>query len=75
MTKTPHKDLRKVLDETATAINRLVVELENREVEGRPVTASEIQSIASRLQLHAEGLIAASRSLRDDKSGRNPSTQ
>ena len=70
MTKTQHQDLRKVLDETATSINRIVLELENRDVEGPPITASEIQEIASRLQLHVEDLLAASRSLRDEKSGR-----
>ena len=68
MTKTPHKDPRNVLDETATAIRKLVLDLENREMEGRPVTTTEIQTIASQLQAHVEDLLAASRSLRDEKS-------
>jgi hypothetical protein len=68
MTKTHHKDLRKVLDETATSIRKLVLDLENREREGRHVTATEIQTIASQLQVHVEDLLAASRSLRDEKS-------
>ena len=68
MTKTPDKDPRKVLDETATSIRKLVLDLENREMEGRPVTTTEIQTIASQLQAHVEDLLAASRSLRDEKS-------
>jgi hypothetical protein len=68
MTTTPHKEPRKVLDETATSIRKLVLDLENREMEGRPVTTSEIQTIASQLQAHVEDLLAASRSLRDEKS-------
>lgn len=70
MIKTPRNDHRRVLDETATSIRTLVRDLENRETEGRPITASEIQSIASRLQIHVEDLLAASRSLREDKSER-----
>jgi hypothetical protein len=68
MTKAQHKDTRKVLDETATAIDKLVLELENREIEGQPMTAAEIQTIASRLQGHVEDILAASRSLRGEKS-------
>jgi hypothetical protein len=70
MTNAQHKNSRQILDETATSINRLVLDLENREIEGRPVTATEIQMIASRLQGHVEDLLAASRSLRDEKSER-----
>ncbi len=70
MIKTPRNDQRKILDETATSIRTLVRDLENKETEGRPITASEIQSIASRLQIHVEDLLAASRSLRVDKSER-----
>src|ERR1700723_283161 len=68
MTKTEHKDHRKILDETATSIKKLVLDLENRETEGRPINATEIQLIASRLQVHVEDLLAASRGLRDEKS-------
>jgi hypothetical protein len=67
MNKTHHKDPRKVLDETATSIRKLVLDLENREMEGRPVTSREIQSMASQLQVHVEDLLAASRNLRDEK--------
>jgi hypothetical protein len=68
MTKAHDKDARKALDETATSIRQLVLDLENREIEGRRVTATEIQSIASRLQAHVEDLLAASRSLRDEQA-------
>ena len=68
MSKTHQKDPRKVLDETATSIRKLVVDLEKREMEGRPVTAKEIQTIAGQLQVHVEDLLAASRNLRDEKS-------
>ena len=67
MSKTHPKDPREVLDETATSIRKLVLDLENREMEGRAVTAREIQTIASRLQVHVEDLLAASRNLRDEK--------
>jgi hypothetical protein len=67
MTKAPFNDPRKVLDETATSIKKLVLDLENRETEGLPISAADIQSIASRLQGHVEDLLAASRSLRDEK--------
>jgi hypothetical protein len=70
MTTAQHKNPRKLLDETATSINKLVLDLENREMEGHPVTANEIQTIASQLQAHVEDLIAAAKSLRDEKSGR-----
>jgi hypothetical protein len=70
MTTAQQKNPRKILDETATSINKLVLDLENREIEGRPVTAGEIQTIASRLQAHVEDLLAAAKSLRDEKSGR-----
>jgi hypothetical protein len=42
MTKAHDKDPRKALDETATSIRQLVLDLENREIEGRRVTATEI---------------------------------
>jgi hypothetical protein len=54
---------RKNLDEIATSIRRLVLELENREIDGRPMTATEIQAIAGRLRGHVEDLLAASRSV------------
>jgi hypothetical protein len=70
MTTAQHKNPRKILDETATSINKLVLDLENREIEGRPVTAGEIQTIAGRLQAHVEDLLAAAKSLRDERSER-----
>ena len=54
---------RKNLDEIATSIRKLVLELENREIDGRPMTATEIQAIAGRLRGHVEDLLAASRSV------------
>jgi hypothetical protein len=69
MAKTRNIDPRKVLDETATSIKELVLDLENRETEGRRLTATEIQNIAGQLQFHVENLLAASRGLRDEKPG------
>jgi hypothetical protein len=69
MTKAPYKNSRNVLDETATSIRNLILELENRETDGLPITAIEIQTMARRLQGHVEDLLAASRRLRDEKSG------
>ena len=68
MNKKDRSDPNKLLDETATAIRKLVFDLEIREREGRPVTATEIQTIASRLQVHVEDVLAALESLRDKKS-------
>ena len=70
MTLVQHNNPRKILDETATSINKLVLDLETRETEGRPVTANEIQTIASRLQSHVQDLLAAAKSLREEKFGR-----
>jgi hypothetical protein len=67
MTKKDRSDPNKVLDETATSIRNLVFDLEIREREGRPVTATEIQTMASRLQVHVEDILAALESLRDKK--------
>lgn len=67
MPETKHNNHRQVLDETASSIKKLVLDLENREMEGRPMTAGEIKAIASRLQVHVEDLLAASRGLRNEK--------
>ena len=67
MTKTPDKDPRKALDETANSIKELIIDLENLETEGRRLTATQIQTIAGQLQAHVENLLTASRSLRDEK--------
>jgi len=66
MPKTQHEDPRKVLEQTATSIKKLVLDLENREMEGRPITGIDIQTIASQLHGHVEDLLVASRSLRDE---------
>jgi hypothetical protein len=63
MVKPDPRDPGKVLDETATSIERLVRDLENREIEGGILTAAEIRKIASQLQAHVQALIAASKSL------------
>jgi hypothetical protein len=68
MVKPDHRDPSRVLDETVTSIKNLIQELENREMEGTVVTAAEIRRIASQLQAHVEGLLAASSSLRAVKS-------
>jgi hypothetical protein len=67
MIKKDQKDPSKILDETATSIQRLVQDLENREIGGDGVTATEIQTIASQLHAHVEELLAASNSLRGVK--------
>jgi hypothetical protein len=63
MTTIHQRDPIKVLDETARSLKRLVRDLENREIEGRVVTATEIQTIASQLQTHVADLLSASSSL------------
>jgi hypothetical protein len=68
MVKPDHRDPGKILDETATSIKKLIQDLENREMEGTVVTAAEIRKIASQLQAHVKGLLAASSSLRAVKS-------
>jgi hypothetical protein len=68
MVKPYQRDPGKVLDETATSIERLVRDLESREIEGDVVTAAEIRKIASQLQAHVEDLLAASIDLRAVKS-------
>lgn len=68
MTKTQNEHPRNVLNETATSIKKLALELENREMEGGHLTATEIQTIARQLQAHVEDLLSASRNLRDQKS-------
>jgi hypothetical protein len=64
MVKPYQRDPGKVLDETATSIERLVRDLEDREIDGDVVTAAEIRKIAGQLQAHVENLLAASNDLR-----------
>ena len=62
MTKAQDKDPRKNLDEIATSLKKLVMELEKREIDGRPMSAAEIHAIAGRLRGHVDDLLAASTS-------------
>jgi hypothetical protein len=68
MAKIHDGDARKVFDETAASIRKLVRDLETREKEGNSTTATEIQSIARRLQAHMQDILDAARSLRDERS-------
>jgi hypothetical protein len=70
MTKTD-KDPRTVLDLAATSIKNLVLDLEKQEREGKPVTATEIQKIASQLKVHVEDLLAASKTLGNSRKPEN----
>jgi hypothetical protein len=63
MTTLQQRDPIEVLDETANSLERLVRDLEDRETEGRFVTATEIQTIATQLQTHVADLLSASSSL------------
>jgi hypothetical protein len=62
------KDPRQVLDDIATSNRKLVMELEDRVIEGRHITATEIPTIDGQLRVHVEDLLAISSSLRDEKS-------
>jgi hypothetical protein len=66
MTKS-HNDPRNALDNVANSIKTLLRYLENCEIEGRRLTATEIDAIAGKLQVHVEELLAASKRLRDHK--------
>lgn len=66
MTKS-HKNPRKALDEIATAIEQLIVGLEEREMEGGRLTTTEIDALARKLQIHVEALLAASKRMQDEK--------
>jgi hypothetical protein len=67
MTKTKGNH-RKALEDIAASIKKLSLYLENSEAQGRHLTATEIHTIASKLQTHVEELLAASKALRDDQS-------
>lgn len=64
MTK-PQNNPRRALDEIATAIAKLIADLEDREIEGGRLTMTEIDALARKLQIHVEALLAASKSLQD----------
>ena len=67
MTKTngnPHK----ALEDIAASIKELSLYLETSEIEGRHLTATEVHTMASKLQTHVEQLLATSKGLRDHKS-------
>jgi hypothetical protein len=70
MTKTD-KDPRTVLDLAATSIKNLVLDLEKQEREGKPLTVTEIQKIASQLKGHVEDLLAASKTLGNSRKPEN----
>jgi hypothetical protein len=59
------------LDLAATSIKNLVLDLEKQEREGKPVTVTEIQKIASQLKVHVEDLLAASKTLGNSKKPEN----
>jgi hypothetical protein len=65
MTKTP-KTPRKDLDQIAASIKKLTLYLQNSEIEGRSLTATEIDAVANKLQTHVAELLAASQSLREE---------
>ena len=71
-TKSIDRNPRKVLDETATSIRKLVVELESREREGNLLAAGEIQAIAGQLQAHVEHLLSAAGNLREETCDESP---
>jgi hypothetical protein len=58
---------RNALEDIATSIRTLVLYLETKEVAGRRLTATEIETVAGKLQIHVEELLAASKSLRNEK--------
>ena len=63
----PDKNARRALDEIAAAIEKLIADLETRELEGAPLTTSEIDTLAGKLQVHVEELLAASKGLQEQK--------
>jgi len=68
MVKLDQRDPGKVLDETATSIEKLVLDLESREIQGEVITRAETRKIASQLQAHVQELLAISSSLQAVKS-------
>ena len=66
MTKS-QRNPRSALDEIAAAIKRLIADLEEREMEGRHLTGTEIDALASKLHSHVQALLAASKGLHDQK--------
>jgi hypothetical protein len=66
MTKT--RDNHRALGEISASIKELSLYLDNHESAGKGLTASEIHTLATKLQAYVEELLAASKSLRDDKS-------
>lgn len=68
---TTDKDPRHALDTAATSIKNLVLDLEQHERDGKPVTASEIKKMASQLKVHVEDLLAASKNLSESKKSKS----
>jgi hypothetical protein len=48
---------RKLLNETATSINKLVQDLDNKESKGEVISRAEIREIANQLQAHVRDLL------------------
>jgi hypothetical protein len=68
MVRFEQRDPSNVLDETATLIGKLALDLENREIEGESISRAEIRKIASQLQAHVRDLLAISNNLQAVKS-------
>jgi hypothetical protein len=53
------KDLQKIVDDIAIAINHLVSDLESRESRGEILGPAEVRAVARRLQAHVASLMSA----------------
>jgi hypothetical protein len=64
------KNLNKVADEIAIAINQLVNDLESREKKGEILKTTEVRAVANQLQTHVANLLSALRRLREEKASK-----
>jgi hypothetical protein len=64
------KNLKKVSDDIAIAINQLVNDLESREKRGEILKATEVRAVANQLQTHVANLLSAVRRLREEKESK-----
>jgi hypothetical protein len=64
------KNLKKVSDDIAIAINQLVNDLESREKKGEILKATEVRAVANQLQTHVANLLSAVRRLREEKESK-----
>jgi hypothetical protein len=62
------KNLKKVSDDIAIAINQLVNDLESREKKGEILKATEVRAVANQLQTHVANLLSAVRRLEEKAS-------